>query len=68
MSTTPHHTIASNHHRTTHEPNEQIRVTFTYDSHTQQMVIHQGHNCYVFALSEQEKTDVHTDDRLAQLE
>ncbi|KAL3855608.1 hypothetical protein ACJMK2_014937 [Sinanodonta woodiana] len=60
--------------RSTHAPQPTRETSvhheyrFHYDYVTQKMVLHEGNNCYIFTLNDQEKVDVHTDAGLTNLE
>ncbi|XP_045157189.1 uncharacterized protein LOC123523592 [Mercenaria mercenaria] len=76
MTTThkPHHghhhsnTTHRPHSNTTREPGEKDSFRFVYEPHTQQMVVVNVHDCYVFSLSDSEKVAVHTDAGIRALE
>ncbi|KAL3855611.1 hypothetical protein ACJMK2_014818 [Sinanodonta woodiana] len=62
---TGHHTNAPH---TTHEPSVQHSYNFHYDYVTHKMLVHKDRNCFVFLLTDQQRTDVHTDSGLTALE
>ncbi|KAK3579572.1 hypothetical protein CHS0354_019083 [Potamilus streckersoni] len=53
---------------TTHEPNLNSWISFHYVYTTHQMAIRYHTMCYIFTLSGQEQTAVHTDSGLKTLE
>ncbi|XP_045157188.2 uncharacterized protein LOC123523591 [Mercenaria mercenaria] len=67
MSTTkaPHH---QHHSKPTSEPAEHEGYKFIYEPHVHQMVVVTGHDCYVFSMSDAERTAVHTDAGMRALE
>ncbi|XP_045157187.2 uncharacterized protein LOC123523590 [Mercenaria mercenaria] len=60
-----HHT---HHPRPSTEPAEHETFKFVYEPHAHQMVVVTGHECYVFSLSDAERTAVHTDAGMKALE
>ncbi|KAK3580370.1 hypothetical protein CHS0354_014848 [Potamilus streckersoni] len=56
------------HTGSTHEPSVHQSFSFSYDYHTQKMVVVNHQNCYIFSLTDQEKLDVHTNTGMTTLE
>ncbi|XP_052774453.1 uncharacterized protein LOC128213022 [Mya arenaria] len=56
------------HPHVTHEPSEHENFKFFYEPHTHQLVVLSGPDCYVFPLSDTERTSVHTDTGFRALE
>ncbi|KAL3855603.1 hypothetical protein ACJMK2_014810 [Sinanodonta woodiana] len=53
---------------TTHESNEAASIFFYYDYLTHKMALRYGRTCYIFTLTDQQRTQVHTDAGIKALE
>ncbi|KAL3855615.1 hypothetical protein ACJMK2_014822 [Sinanodonta woodiana] len=52
----------------THGPSLHNQFVFHYDYITHKMIILSNHNCYIFTLSNEERTQIHTDATMMFLE
>ncbi|XP_022320067.2 uncharacterized protein LOC111122569 [Crassostrea virginica] len=84
MSTTPHHghhhshqTHVHAHHtgpthahhtRPTHEPNVNEAFSFHYDAHSHTLVVKTNRHCYLYSLTADQQTSVHTSTGLHAIE
>ncbi|XP_060570690.1 uncharacterized protein LOC132728977 isoform X1 [Ruditapes philippinarum] len=62
------HNHSHHHTNTTREPPARESFKFIYESHSQMMVVVSAKECYVFALSDSEKSAIHTDAGLRAVE
>nr|XP_022320068.1 uncharacterized protein LOC111122570 [Crassostrea virginica] len=76
MSTTPHHGHHHSHHThvhghhtgPTHEPNVNEAFAFHYEAATHTMVARTNRHCYLYLLSAEQQTSVHTSTGLHTIE